>query len=497
MSAPDQPETIGGRFGLAALLLLIAALTLYRYWVLSGHGFPLYVDEAYYWTWAQMLDWGYFSKPPMIAGIIALTTELCGDAEPCVRIAALLIHPVTALVIYALGRRLFDSPVGFWAATAYLTLPAVSLSSLIISTDVPLLLFWSLALYAQWRAFESGHGGWWLAAGLALGLGMMSKYNMVLFGLFSLIFLLGSAQHRGWWWDWRPWAAAALALLVLAPNLWWNLVHDFPTFRHTAEISHLDQGRLHFGELLGFFFAQFGVFGPVLFAVLLGIGRHARQLWDQPRYRFLLLFSLPFLAFICVQALLGRAHANWAAPTYVGAVLLVTGWLHQQGRQRLLIAGIVLNLLIGLGLYHFEQITDQAGITLTKRTDPLRRLRGWRELGQEMAAYGAGDPNRVFLSDSRTLLSHLAYQLRLPQEQLKSWNPNGDVRHQFDITQGLTPKPGADYVLVTEVRRSPAYFSRFFQQVSEPQSLEIPVLPDLNRRFWVYRLKGFRGYGSP
>ncbi len=481
-------------FALPGLVALIVLLSLYRFWIAGSHGHTLYIDEAYYWTWAQVLEWGYFSKPPVIAGIIALSTGLCGDGEVCVRIGSLLIHPLTALLLYALGRRLFDPATGFWAATAYLSMPATAMSSLIISTDVALLLFWSLGLYAFWRALEHNSTGWWLIAALALGLGLMSKYSMLLFGLSALLYLLSSPGHAGWWRDWRPWAATALALALLVPNLWWNLVHDFPTFRHTAHISHLEQGSLHFDELGGFFGSQFAVFGPLLFGALLWIGTRARGLWREPRYRFLLLFSLPFLAIICLQALLGRAHANWAAPTYAGGVVLTAGWLLQTGRRRLLMAGIAINLLLGTALYHWEPIARAVGIELSKKTDPYLRLRGWREFGRQLADLGRERPHMIYMSDSRTLLAHLAYQLRLSPDRLASWNPDGDIRHQFDISHPLPPNRAADYLMVSERRLPPGYFREFFDEIGEPRQLAIEALPGMIREYWVYRLRGFRGY---
>lgn len=495
-SAQARPQPLRPSSHLPGLLAVIVLLTAYRGWVLTHHGFTLYIDEAYYWLWSRELAWGYFSKPPMIAAIIAFTTGLCGDSPSCVRVGALFLHPVTALLLYATGRHLFNPATGFWAALIYLTMPAMAMSSLVISTDVALMLFWSAALYAFWRALESGAWIWWLAAALSLGLGLMSKYTMVLFGLFALLYLLTGSAHRGWWRDWKPWAATAVALAVFLPNLWWNLANDFPTLRHTADISKLDEGGLKPDELGGFFFSQFGVFGPLLFAVLLWTGLRAGSLWRDDRYRYLLLFSLSFLLVICLQALLGRAHPNWAAPTYAGGSVLVAAWLLRRDRRRLLAAGVALNLALGILFHHYEAFTRVAGIELSKRNDPYLRVRGWDEFGRRMQSLERTRPDAVYLSHSRTLLAHLGYELRLPDRRIASWNPAGAVRHHFDIGYDLEDRPAEIYLYVTETGL-PQEARESFTSVALIASEEIPLLPTVSRRYQVYRLSGFRGYPAP
>ena len=102
------------------------------------------LDEAQYWTWSRELAFGYFSKPPMIAWLIRVSTDdlrrrrglhplgLSGPSH------ALLLRLVPDRAP-ALSRR-----VGFWSAIVFATLPGVSYSSLLITTDVPLVLFWPL-----------------------------------------------------------------------------------------------------------------------------------------------------------------------------------------------------------------------------------------------------------------------------------------------------------------------------------------------------------------
>ncbi len=305
------------------LFFILLTITAYRAWMVATNGLSLYVDEAQYWYWAQHLEWGYYSKPPVIAAIIAATTGLCGDSEFCVRAGSLLLYPLSALLLFLVARKLFDAKVALLAAVLFITLPAVSLSSTLISTDVALFFFWTLALYAFVFALDSDAWDDWLLLGIALGLGMLSKYTMGIFLLSALIYVV-AARRFDLLRNPRAWAAVLVMALIFAPNLWWNWQHDFPTFKHTADIAAGSaRGLLHWDEFSEFIGGQFGMFGVVLFPLLVWVvikGKVAHK-------TLLLSFALPFLLIITLQALFGRANANWAAPTYVAATLLVAAWL--------------------------------------------------------------------------------------------------------------------------------------------------------------------------
>ncbi|KPF84373.1 hypothetical protein IP78_00970, partial [Brevundimonas sp. AAP58] len=63
----------------------VVVLTLVRLIGLQLSVTDLYADEAQYWVWAQSPAWGYFSKPPLVAWLIAAAEPICGSGPACVR----------------------------------------------------------------------------------------------------------------------------------------------------------------------------------------------------------------------------------------------------------------------------------------------------------------------------------------------------------------------------------------------------------------------------
>ncbi len=479
--------------------LLLAGLALIALWRLlaAWHGnLELYADEAQYWTWALEPDWGYFSKPPMVAWAIWLSRTLFGDSEIGVRAISLLLYPLTSWVLFLLVRRLFAAhpqreAMAFWSALLFATLPLVSLGAWLITTDTVLLLFWCLALYFTVAALETGRWRDWLLLGVALGLGLMSKYSMVFYGLGFLAWLLIEPGRRGLLRDPRPYVAAAVALLMLVPNLVWNAQHHFVSVHHTAEISQLDRGLFHPAALLEFFLAQFVVFGPLLFAGLLLLVFRPRAWLGDGRLRLLAAFTLAPLAAFIGLSLLSRAFANWAAFSYVGASALVAAaWVIQQ-RRRWLIAALALNLLMAAGIYHAHDITRLLDIQLTRKTDPYGRLTGYRELGQQVALRLQAHPGARLLSDDRKLHALLRYYARPWSADMRYLNPSGARDNHYALSADLRDSPNGEFILVS--RSSDAgQLARWFVQVTALPPIRLDLYPDYQPEYQLWLLRDYR-----
>lgn len=366
----------------SAAILLTAGLTLARLVALFRTPLELYPDEAQYWLWSRTLDFGYYSKPPIVAWAIWATTHMGGDSEALVRLSAPFFQAVATLCVFALGRRLYGGAAGLAAAALYALAPAVQISGLVVATDAPLLCFLGLTLLA-YADLQSAIGGRRLALaagfGVALGLAFLSKYAAAYAVIGIALHLILSREARRAWS--LPSAALAIAAfaLVLAPNLVWNAQHGFATLHHTASNAAWGQ-RSPFNPLnaLKFLATQFGVFGPIpMGALIAGVAIAARRRAISREDLLLACFTLPPILIVTVQAFLSRANANWSGAGYLAGSVLVAGWLVRWRARRWLTAAVAIQALIA-AVVLLVLVQPKAADALGG-SNSLKRLRGWSD----------------------------------------------------------------------------------------------------------------------
>ena len=91
------------------VILILFIITLARIVALFFSPIELSVDEAQYWHWSRSIEWGYFTKPPIIAWIIALSTSIFGQEEWAVRICSPIIHFLISILLWIASYSFFDS----------------------------------------------------------------------------------------------------------------------------------------------------------------------------------------------------------------------------------------------------------------------------------------------------------------------------------------------------------------------------------------------------
>lgn len=403
-----KPVEAGSWVVPAALIAL--AVTAFRVLMLAFDRTDLFVDEAQYWLWGQDLAFGYYSKPPLIGWVIRASTEIGGADSPFwVRLPAPLFHVVTSMVLGAVAAPRFGARVAIWTVATFVTLPIVVVGSLMISTDTIMAPFLAIGLWAWMRGLDRG-GSVPLAilAGAAVGVGFLAKYAAIYYLLCAALAAAVSWRGRP---GWGPSIAGLLAfLVVISPNILWNLQNGLTTVQHTLDNADWvrdpgERADLNFAGLAEFFGSQFFVFGPVLFAGLLWLAGTARR--RDPDSRLLLFFSVPILLVVCIQALLSQAYANWAAATYLAGTVVVVPWLLDRSRgwrigsyaySLLLVIALPIATVIGTGWR-----AGPNGPLL------LERYLGREDMSRAIRDAAAGQAVRVIVADDRDVLADLFF----------------------------------------------------------------------------------------
>lgn len=434
----QQTRGRADRLTILIFIAITAALTGVR---LAGLGLSqaeLFVDEAQYWLWAQTPAWGYFSKPPLLAWLIALAQGVCGSGEACVRAPSTLSWAATALLVFALGwglapperRRAVALLAGFGALLA----PGAVFSARIASTDAPLLAFWALALLALARLRAGGGRGWLWVLAAAFGLGLLTKYAMAYLPLCLAAAALVDAGARRLAGRVGVWLALAAGALFLGPNLGWNLDNEAATLRHTVENAAGDGLRLDLVGAAEFVAAQFGVAGPVAFAALFVALFRWRRLSGEAR--FAAAFAAPIFLILTGLAATRGANANWAATGVVALFVLAPLVLDGRAGRRWLVGGLILGAAIQALLLVADARAER--LSLAGRA-PYARVLGWRDLAHEVDAVARDQGTRTIVAESRADAAALTYYLRAAPRDVRAWPAphGGAARHHYQQSRAL------------------------------------------------------------
>jgi undecaprenyl-diphosphatase len=486
-------------------------------WFIGSGSFDLAPDEAHYWTWSKRLDWGYYSKGPMVAYLIALSTRLGGDTEFFVRLPAVLLSAGTAILTFRLARRLSGSEqVGLNAALLLGVMPLTSAGSILMTIDAPLIFFWVLALFATHRALEANDTSSWALAGVALGLGLLSKYTMAVIVPQIAAYLALSGRHRRAIRRPGPYLALATGLLLLLPVLRWNWTHDWVSFRHLlGQIGPTNGSLSPPASLAQFLGSQVAFVTPFLFLLLLigmwHVGRTGLGRGGDDAALFLLCTSVPLLLLCAAVSLWTKVQANWAAPAYIAAAIAAAIWQRQSSRRavragrarnaRTLFAVALVTGLLVTFVGHFPASLAWLGAPLPPRLDPTRRLSGWKDLGRRV-----GD---VYLEMSKTRPTFMLSDSYQTASELMFYVPGhpqaynialGRRMNQFDVWGGTAEVIGWDAIFVTASSDDPPLeVTRSFNGIERHPVNEAAVHAEgrVARPWSIFRCYGFKGFPPP
>ncbi len=369
------------------LLLFLVLLTGVRLYL--GGQMELAPDEAYYFQWAQRLDWSYYSKGPGVAAVIRTGTELLGPTAHGIRLFSPLFGLGTCLLLYAMARRLYGEPVAIWSVLLLSVTPIFQVGSVVMTIDAVSIFFWMAALYTFWRALELSprFSFWWPLTGAVIGLGFLAKYTNAIQLLSILLILLVTPKLRK---EFRLpgfWSLLGVFSLALIPPVMWNRAHAWITLQHLTERGHLDTGfSLNPGEWFTFLGIQFGVYSPLIYGALLAaLWWGAKEARNHFKPRFLILFALPILLLYYGLSIKKAGQANWTGPAFLSLGILTVACWHALAEKKAwargyAVAGLALGWLVSMAVLNVDLV--RMVYPLSFEQDPGARLRGWESVAR-------------------------------------------------------------------------------------------------------------------
>lgn len=479
----DKPVAI---FFTVLIFLLVGRLYYISYGPLELSG-----DEAHYWEWSRRPDLSYYSKGPLIAYLIGITSSIGGNTELGVRFLAPFFLFFSSIIIYRLARSLYgDSRVAVLSGLLLQFVPLFSAYGVIMTIDSPFLFFWSLSLYFFYRAINSEGISWWIALGLSTGLGMLAKYSMAFFFISGLIYPIIDKDKRGLLKKIFPYLSVIITAIVFSPVILWNIKNNFVTMRHTAGHIGIYEG---LGLRPGFFFefigSQIGVITPLFFvSMIVAVIRGLLKGDISQRERFLFSFSFPVIIFFLLKSLQAKVQANWSLMAYHTLFIFTSWWFVSKWSKlkraaKILFVSSMLFLLFIFPLLHFPNL-----LGLPPQLDPSARLRGWKELGNRVSEI-SGEMRKMgplfIVSDKYQVSSLLAFYT---EGNPVTYCVNlGRRMNQYDLWPGFNEFVHYNAIFVTIGNHRD---NEFLQRFSECHG---EILSVRERQYSIFKCFDFKG----
>ncbi len=559
------------RYYYIGAVLIILGTTLIRFWFVYSGQTNLYTDEAQYWDWSRTLQLSYYSKGPLIAYVIRFWTKIFGSTEPGVRFGAVINTFLMQLIIFWGLARMWSRPkLAFWSLVVANTMPLFIVAGVLMTTDNLLILFWLIAFFTFYfllkksdlRTKKSENSGYseqtnpslfsklpifpssqlpYIILALAIALGILAKYTMLLFVPLSLIcaWYVGRKESL----PARFWPRFTTALLCgmligLLPIIIWNINHDFAGIKHVLyrgslagkKARHLFRFK-YFPEYLG---SQVGVLTPWWFVFcLMGAVKVIRGLktrnhafgLNRTQGIMLTIFFWPIWLFFLLLSLHGKVEANWSATSYCAGIILTSlaflekrklrSWENGKlGYSEKTISPLFSKLPIflsshlpslkirwlwpALGGLIFILIYASNYVPLPEKLDLTRRMKGWAELGikiDKLKKSRFNLPEKVFVfSDTYGVTAELSFYV--PGQKRAYCVNTGRKYNQYDFWPGPLDKKGRDAIFVQKdiEKNVPSEVKKMFTHIDPAIILHTKHKGRPGRTFTIFCCYNYNGY---
>ena len=380
----DAPDVPVRRSDVALLAAIAAAFALAH--ILTNGQYGFHRDELQFLSDARHLDWGYVCYPPFTPFVERIALGIFGVSLIGLRLFSVLAQSAVILVTGLMARDLGGGRLAQLMAALAVGLSGVPIFE---ATEFQYTSFsyfwWILVCWFVIRLLDSEDPRWWIAIGIAIGLGLESKYSVAFFVL-GLLGGLALTPARRWFLSKWFWAGVGIAVLIFLPNIVWLARHQWIsyTFLQHIHVRDVGEGRAE-GFLKGQFLANANLVAtPVWIAGLIAF-------FAVRRYRTLAwMYVIPVAFFWISKGRFYYVAEAYPAVLAMGAVVSER-WLSWMPKTvRLTLASVYFVGLVVIGGFICAAIVPIASSGplrdfAFKNSGDLREEIGWDELVRTVA----------------------------------------------------------------------------------------------------------------
>ncbi|RVT98191.1 glycosyltransferase family 39 protein [Mucilaginibacter limnophilus] len=351
--------------------------------ILQACTLELHADEAYYWMYSRLLDWGYFDHPPMVALFIR-PGDIIIHNQLGLRLINILSSTATLYLLWLIAKKYKANALWFiLIAGGMFTL---HIYGFITTPDGPLLFFTALFFYAYQKYLDDNK--WWQAVllGIIVACLLYSKYHAVLLIGFTVLANFKLLTR------WTFWLIVLVSIGLYIPHILWQVENNYPsvayhladrsekTYRPDYTLAYIASQTLMAGVLTGWLLFyrgfNFNFFKKDAFARCLQVN------------------FIGIMLFFLISSIRGEVQPQWTIIAFAALLILMLIYFAEKGYppkwfKKLAIANIIIIVAIRLLLV--------AAPPFVQKMEAVRRFFGYRE--EVLAMHKKAGDNWVMMDE--------------------------------------------------------------------------------------------------
>lgn len=454
---------------------------------------------AYYFFYSENPDWSYYDHPPMVAYLLILFSSIFGKAAWVVKLASWSMALASQWMFYKLAILFLGHKGAVRALAIYVSTIMVSVLSLVMTPDVPLIFFWSLSIWCLYQAIFKERKLFWIFGGLAMGLAFDSKYTAVFLPMCMGVYLIFSKNHRRYLATIWPYLAGLVMIIAMWPVIYWNITHDFASFgfQGTNRAQIIAEEGWKPTHILGSIANQSVVLVPILFFTFLialprQLWRDWRKIMLDDHILFVLSFFLPVFGTFMGLSFIYWVKLNWIMPAYVMGCIYAVHLLRGKWLKWQFGVSIFLHVILAVQIWFY--------VVPIKSDDTWY---GWDQLAEEVQKIANEHEAFIIGGDHYKTTAQLQFYI---DDKVYAHNVLGRHAVQFDMVDTVfTHLEGKDAIYVDSdpsmrskpgVSKYPEDVDEHFSQVRELSPVEVKKGDRVVRIFRIFLCKGYLGVQS-